>query len=271
MYDEIIAAAKKKKLIPFIGAGFSKNLNLPTLDDLITIMATELKWSPDILKLQGDFYQIAEYYSACTGSISSLRSKLDNMFNSSEIVIENSEIHSLLVKLNAPIIYTTNWDSWIEKSYAQANKPFQAIRGINDIINLKNDITQIVKFHGDFKNNDDDLVFTETSYFKRLNFESPLDIKLRSDILGKSVIFIGYSFTDINMRFLWFKLVKLIEETCGSAKKKYPKSFIVSMNYNPLLEDIYDNSNVKVVNLPEIDPVNALTNFLKSITCQTEI
>ena len=268
MYDSIVKAVKDRKLIPFIGAGFSKNLNLPTLDDLINIMAKDLQWSPDILKLQGDFYQIAQFYYAHFNGISSLRSKLDNIFNSSEIDIEKSVIHSLLIKLNAPIIYTTNWDNWIENAYESARQRVQVIRSINEIINIKADVTQIVKFHGDFKNNDDDLVFTEESYFQRLNFESPLDI-LRADLLGKSVIFIGYNFNDINVRFLWYKLVKLIEKSYSRLKTHYPKSYIVSMNYNPLLEKIYHDSYVQVVNLPEIDPIDALKNFLQKIVTDT--
>lgn len=35
---------------------------------------------------------------------------------------------------------------------------------------------------------------------------SPLDIKLRADALGKSILFIGYSLTDINIRYLLYKL-----------------------------------------------------------------
>ena len=31
------------------------------------------------------------------------------------------------------------------------------------------------------------IVLDESSYFERLEFETPLDIKLRSDVLGKSV------------------------------------------------------------------------------------
>ncbi|MDA7108033.1 hypothetical protein PJ022_24255 [Escherichia coli] len=35
------------------------------------------------------------------------------------------------------------------------------------------------------------MVLDETSNFQRLEFETPLDIKFRSDVLGKSVLFIG--------------------------------------------------------------------------------
>jgi len=34
--------------------------------------------------------------------------------------------------------------------------------------------------------------------FDRLYFSSPLDIKLRTDALGRSILFIGYSLSDVN-------------------------------------------------------------------------
>ena len=55
---------------------------------------------------------------------------------------------------------------------------------------MKDGVTRILKLHGDL-DNENSLVLTETSYFERLPFESPVDIKLRSDTLGKSILFIG--------------------------------------------------------------------------------
>ncbi|MCD8493636.1 MAG: SIR2 family protein, partial [Geovibrio sp.] len=77
------------------------------------------------------------------------------------------------------------------------------IASVSDMTQIKDGVTQIVKFHGDF-DNDDSLVLDESSYYERLEFETPLDIKLRSDVLGKSVLFIGYSLADVNLRFLFF-------------------------------------------------------------------
>jgi hypothetical protein len=45
-------------------------------------------------------------------------------------------------------------------------------------------------------------VLTETDFLNRLSFDSPLDIKLHADALGRTVLFIGYSMTDPNIRLL---------------------------------------------------------------------
>lgn len=112
------------------------------------------------------------------------------------------------------MIYTTNYDRWIEKAFELYGKNFIKVANVSDIPLIKDGVTQIIKFHGDF-DNDDTIVIDESSYYERLEFETPLDIKLRSDVLGKSVLFIGYSLTDVNLRFLFYKLAKLWKTNNG--------------------------------------------------------
>ena len=266
MNTELIRAARDKKLIPFIGAGFSKNLDLPSWDEVLSIIADKLEWSPEVMLSQGDHYQIAEYYKLVKRrSIAELRSELDKLFNDKSINVLDSEPHSLLVELDAPIIYTTNWDTLIERAFQEHKKPYHVIRNLNDIIDAPRDATHIVKFHGDFTGDDDDIVFTETSYFDRLDFQSALDIKLRSDILGRSVIFIGYSFRDINIRFLWYKLLKLIDIVSGHYIEDYPRSYILSLTPNSLQERLFRSKHIEVIEVQDVNPEQGLVTFLREL------
>src|SRR3954463_15916107 len=92
-------------------------------------------------------------------------------------------------------------------------------------------ITQIVKFHGDF-DDDGSLVITETDYFNRLAFDAPLDVKFRSDALGKTVLFIGYSMTDLNIRLLLHKLWRTWQ--VSGYERDRPKSFVFMARGNRL-------------------------------------
>jgi hypothetical protein len=71
-------------------------------------------------------------------------------------------------------------------------------------------ITEIVKFHGDLEN-PDHMVLSERDYEKRLALATPMDYRFRSDLLGRAVLFIGYSFRDYNVSYLF----RLINEQFG--------------------------------------------------------
>lgn len=216
---DLIKLIRDGKVILFAGAGLSMNLGLPSWSQLIDFIAAEMGYDTNIFSSYGDYLSLSEYYSLKKGSIGPLRSWMDREWHKG-IDITTSKIHKNIVELNFPIIYTTNYDRWLEYSYDafKSKDSYTKIVRVSDIPNIDNNKTQIVKFHGDF-DVEDSIVLTETHYFERLNFETALDIKLRADALGKSLLFIGYSLSDINLRLLLYKLDKLWNNDSLSALK----------------------------------------------------
>ncbi|MGI0115206.1 SIR2 family NAD-dependent protein deacylase [Zooshikella sp. RANM57] len=257
--DNLIASYLEKNVILFVGAGISKNLGLPTWSGLIDHIAHELGYDPEIYKSFGDNLALAEYYRVKTGSIGPLRSWMDTSWHSGSVDLKSSEIHKLIVNSKFSIVYTTNYDRWLEKSYELYKKRYIKIASVSDIAKIKDDVTQIIKFHGDF-DNDDTIVLDESSYYERLEFETPLDIKLRSDVLGKSILFIGYSLTDVNLRFLFYKLAKLWKSNNGGGVQ--PRSYVFTHRPNPIQETILDQWGIKMITSTESDPKEALLEFL---------
>jgi len=254
MLSELLREHEKENVVLFVGSGVSANLNLPTWNDLIDYIAKELGYDPDIYRTFGDNYALAEYYKVEKGTIGPLRSWLDTNWHSSDIDILESTIHEKIVKSEFPVIYTTNYDRWIELAHKAHNKQFKKVVSVADLKYLDESTTQIVKFHGDF-DNDESIVMGETSYFERLDFESPLDIKLRSDLLGKSVLFIGYSLQDINLRFLFYKLAKIWNDSnLGEAQ---PKSYIFSPRPNPVQEKVLKQWGIEMINSETDHPGDA--------------
>jgi hypothetical protein len=259
MNAQLIDDYKKGKILLFVGAGVSANLGLPTWDKLIEQLARELSYDPDIFKTYGDFLALAEYYKIKKGSIGSLRSWMDREWHTSIIDISKSEIHKHIVKGNFPIIYTTNYDNWIENAYDYYGEKYNKIVKVNDISECDPFSKEIIKFHGDFSD-DNSIVLSETSYYERLQFETPLDIKLRSDVLGKSVLFIGYSLQDINIRHLFYKLSNLWDNYGGGLIK--PQSYIFSSIYNPIQEEVIKQWGIQTINSSIDNPGEALRDFL---------
>ncbi|MCY6369508.1 SIR2 family protein [Clostridium ganghwense] len=260
---ELIEEIKEERVILFVGAGISENLGLAPWETLIDEMARELSYNKDVFKSMGNFLELAEFYKLRKKSIGPLRSWMDINWHNSNIKIEQSKIHKLIIDLNFPIIYTTNYDRWIENAFDYYNKKYVKIVRIDDLVNIKNGVTQIIKFHGDLQD-EPSIVLTESSYFERLSFETPLDIKLRGDILGKSILFIGYSLSDINIRYLLFKLNKLWAQS--KVEKCRPKSYIFLLNKNLIQQEILESRGIKTIIADSKDKGNGVEEFLRILS-----
>ncbi len=261
MITELKSAIQSKNVILFVGAGVSATLGLPTWSQLISKIATELNYDTNLFKQYGDSLTLAEYYYITKGRIGELRRWMDQNWNVSEAQIKKSKIYEAIAKLDFPLIYTTNYDQCLETALDVWSKKYKKIVDVDDLVNLEQNITQIVKFHGD-TSTDESIVLTESSYFKRLDFESPLDIKLRSDMLGKSILFVGYSLSDINIRFLIYKLEQLWKNSDNS---KRPASYIFLPTPNPIQETILKSRGINAIVGNGIDKKESTEEFLGSL------
>ena len=115
------------KLIPFVGAGLSIPLGLPSWSSLLDIIADQLDYDPAVFKLSGNNLQLAEFYVANKGSIGPLRSEMDRLFNPTDEAIKSSRAHSALVDMDLPLIYTTNYDRIIERAFELKKIPCHTI------------------------------------------------------------------------------------------------------------------------------------------------
>ncbi len=263
LLDELARALCARQAILFAGAGLSMNVGLPSWQDLIDHMMSELGVETVGQNGAGHSYQtLAEYYRIRQGSIGALRSWMDRHWKVSEEQVRQSRMHRLVVELNFPIVYTTNYDRNLEAAFSAHGRGFVKVANARDIANAREGVTQIVKFHGDF-DDDQSLVLTETDYFNRLSFDAPLDIKLRADALGRTVLFIGYSMSDMNIRLLLHRLWRTWQ-TSGYEKDR-PKSFVFMTSRNPMQEAVLAQWGITVLNGESDDPEQALTTFLERL------
>lgn len=260
--NELKSAISCGEVILFVGAGVSKTLGLPTWSELINHIAAELEYDERIFNSYGDPLTLAEFYKVKKGHIGELRSWMETKWNVDDDKIKNSTIYSAIAKMNFPIIYTTNYDHCLEKAFEINGKKYKRIVRVDDIVGINNDVTQIVKFHGDTIS-DDSIVLAESDYFERLAFESPLDIKLRSDMLGNSILFLGYSLTDINIRLLIYKLDQLWTKSNNSSNR--PQSYIFLPTPNPIQEKVLSSRKVKPIIGNKLDKTESMEEFLESL------
>jgi hypothetical protein len=188
---------------------------------------------------------------------------MDVNWHGKEIQIANSEIHKAIVQAGFRKIYTTNFDRWLEMACEHWKINFRKILTVKDLTAKQRGELEIVKFHGDFED-DKTLVLTESSYFERLDFEAPIDQMLRADVLRHPVLFVGYSLSDVNVRYLFHKLSKIWNSTRGQSER--PPSHIFMTNPNPVEEAIFRRWGIKPILETTGQPMEGLRDFLRRIT-----
>ncbi len=259
MLDILARDIRDRKVILFAGAGLSQPLGLPSWGDLIKHMAEELDFDPEVLVGPGaDYTQVAEFYKLRKGSIGELRSWMDRSWNVAEEKLRNSKVHRQIVDLEFPLIYTTNYDANIERAFQLHGHDVSKITSVVDIADANPNQTHVVKFHGDFSD-DNSIVLTESDYFNRLEFESPLDLKLRSDVLGRTILFVGYSLKDPNLRLLLYKLKRTWDNTAYA--KRRPRSFIFLLRPDVVQEEVLESRGVSPIVSDSLNPETALSEF----------
>src|SRR6266511_626542 len=91
------------RLIPFIGAGFSKPLNLPSWNELVSWMAVRAGFEPELFELHGTYQQLAEFFDATRyGNLNALIHEMTIRFDAEEFQIRrrSSITHQALARLN---------------------------------------------------------------------------------------------------------------------------------------------------------------------------
>ncbi|AIW98471.1 MULTISPECIES: SIR2 family protein [Enterobacteriaceae] len=262
MNSELLQAYRTGKLMLFVGAGVSANLNLPTWNELIGRIAQDLGYDPKIFSTYGTPLALAEYYKRKKGTLGPLRSWMDREWHKPSTDVSTSEIHRLITHGRFSRIYTTNYDRWLEMAHDKFEVPYDKIANVSDLVSATEGRRQIVKFHGDF-DDEDSIVLDETSYFQRLNYDSPLDIKLSNDILGNSVLFIGYSISDINIRLLFYRLTEMWGRSVLPSAR--PKSYVFTNRPNPVAKEVLSQWGIEMIVSEEDDSKKALTEFLQKL------
>ncbi|MFL5238405.1 MAG: SIR2 family protein, partial [Rhizomicrobium sp.] len=174
-----------------------------------------------------------------------------------------SRLHKLIVELDFPTIYTTNYDRNLETAFEVLDKPYAKISNAKDITSARSGVTHIVKFHGDF-DDDASLVLTETDFLNRLAFDSPLDIRFRADALGSTLLFIGYSMSDLNIRLLLHRIWQIWDES--GHRQDRPRSFVFVTQRNPVQEAVLANWGITTIAPPDgVSPDEGVSRFLLDI------
>ena len=253
------------RLVPFLGAGFSVPLRLPSWTELVAWMAERLGWEPELFELHGTPAQMAEFFAIESNALEDLLHQMTVRFDGAEAQARrrDSPTHRALATRPWRTIYTTNFDCHVEGALADAGKLCHVLAGLKDFLMPRPEhVCEVVKFHGTLSR-PDTMVLVESDYFARMDLNAAVDQRLRADLLGHSFLFIGYSFSDTNIRYIWYRMQKLLAEMHTSVQPR--RSYFVSFGAGPVQPKLLERWNIDVIELDPADMNASVAALLNGI------
>lgn len=185
----------KNAITVFLGAGMSANSGLPQWSDLVK----PYKQSMKIKASTAVPYERIFQYAFGTNRAEYLRFKNEICVLNDKV--EPQPVHRLIARMNFPRVWTTNYDGLLEKAYRDENMSYQLVAKDEDIYQLDYERNQIIKMHGSLTSEyKTDIVLTESEYENYIQNRKAIYQLLQTEIRSKSIIYLGFSFDDINLR-----------------------------------------------------------------------
>lgn len=258
--DKLASLAASNKLVPFLGAGCSYGHLKLDWNSISSEMANHLSVE------EMDNLSVAEEYASVKGK-SGLCAFLENKLLVNEYD-DNLDIVPLLIAcLGVGLIYSTNQDNVFERCAAKYGRKYKTISTLDDLATYRPADSLYIKYHGDLAI-PDTVIFTQSSYEERIkDSEHFLNIRMRSDLLTKSFLFVGYSFRDPNICLIF-------EELKQAFKGNIPPSFLIAFEYTDELEELSEKYGVTIVNpFAEIadckNHIEAFEKYMISLSIET--
>ena len=252
--DELQRLYRQQRVIPFVGAGCSMSVSwdvsgvrksAPSWSQLVSQAARLLNSEPDLLRARGIDLQILEYFSLKKGGTAELTNWMSNELSAAtDADILQSPIMSSLAKLDkCRCYYTTNYDNFLDRAICAVGRKVQVV---TEELSVNHDPSQVdvIKFHGDF-NSPHTMVVSESNYLKRMRLETAMDFKLRADMLGRAVLFVGYSFNDPNVNYIFHLVQEMFKSLPGTYNGK--RAYIILPDPSEFERQLFNARNIEVV------------------------
>lgn len=222
--DKLWSNDSKSRVSVMVGAGFSRNASKiePSFEgmalwrDLKAQLIKDLSHHHKIEKK--DVLDIAQIYSDEYG-----RSALDELLKAAipDDNFEPGSLHTDLLRLPWTDVFTTNYDSLLERAKRNVYEiSYQVVYEINDIPSSVQ--PRIVKLHGSFPANRP-FIFTKNDYDNYPAKFSPFVNMVQQSIMETTFVLIGFSGDDPNFT-KWTSWVR------SNLKDQMPKIYMIGYN-----------------------------------------
>lgn len=207
---EYVKALHDKNAAVFVGAGLSMKAGAVDWKGLLQDAFTDLNLKSH---LEHDLVTIAQYYVNDTGGNRDvLTQKIFAAFSAIEDPLEN---HMLLAALPIQVYWTTNYDKLIENALKKVRKVPDVKHDLDslDLTVPDRDVT-VYKMHGDV-GSPKKAIICKDDYERYHNRFGAFVEALSGDLVQRTFLFLGFSFTDPNIDYILSRVRSRREEHAG--------------------------------------------------------
>lgn len=202
-FKKIIEASQNHSLTFFVGAGVSALSNVPTWKQIIDMISNKMKYEIKDSYSSDEYLRIPQmFYYAIKKDNKKYYSLMQRCLDTTNC--QPNEVHKKLLELNPSSFITTNFDDLLEKASVQHCQSFKTIACDSEVPCINGD-KFILKVHGDIQHKN--IVFKEEDYLNYSENFKLLETLLKSIFSTNTVVFIGYSLNDYNIKLIlnWTK------------------------------------------------------------------
>ena len=184
----------------FAGAGMSKGSGYVDWPELLRDIAKELGLNVD---KEYDLISLAQFHVNTRRTSDGLAKKILQEFSEQA---ESSEVHDIIARLPIRSFWTTNYDNLIEDALRKAFRVPDVKYQVDHLTIARPKRDAIVyKMHGDVHLPQQAVIYKE-QYEKYYITHAPFITALSGDLISKTFLFIGFSFTDPNLDYVLSRL-----------------------------------------------------------------
>lgn len=190
----------------FVGSGISKESGVVSWIDFLRPLAQDIGLH---VNETDNLPMIAQYIvNSNSGNRNIIYSEINKVFGKKYSL---NPYHNIIYNLNFSTIWTTNYDMLLEEAYKDKN--ICVICSDKDLGQSTVDKEiKLVKLHGSANGDLIDIVLTQEDYDMFYLKKAALAQKLRDTLLNKSILFIGYSYSDPNIRTVMVEAMKQVKD-----------------------------------------------------------
>ena len=188
----------------FAGAGLSRSSGFVNWKELLHDLASDINL--DVHK-ENDLVSVAQYYCNERGNRTEINQTIMDKFL--EKTKYNSSI-DCIARLPIKTFWTTNYDTLIEDALRNKGKKVDVkIHQSNLSITLSKRDTVVYKMHGDVTD-PCNAVITKDDYESYSLTRDLFSMSLQGDLVSKTFLFIGFSFSDPNLSYILSRIRLLL-------------------------------------------------------------